>query len=168
MEYINILCNGNETIRYSKKRFLKYTESFDETSEIIIPANKEDVLLFIEFLDSEQVPVIKLNGYFGDNRERQNTIKLLNVAQYCGLKKTTCPGSAFLLDIIYENLSKELNIEFQQLIKFCRDARMKFYDYDTCKFIINNWMGLSMYNMANDEQKKQVINEALLRYKQTA
>lgn len=54
---ITIYCHDNESIKYSKDRFLMFTQSFED--EIIIPQSKENVLIFLKFLDTYIIPTMR-------------------------------------------------------------------------------------------------------------
>lgn len=156
MDNITIYCHNNESIEYSKNRFLAFTQSFVD-DEVIIPQSKEDVIIFLNFLDTHVIPVMK------PDHNKEKTIALLDNAQYCNLKPHLIPGKHFLIDLIYENMENEFGVKFSYLCDFVEETNMDLYDYNFCKFVIYQWSLFLTYGMFMDNSiiKKQQIEKII-------
>jgi hypothetical protein len=151
MDNITIYCQNNETINYSKGRLFMCLKSLEEDI-FSIPQAKEDVFMFLQFLDTTAIPIIKPDH----NKEKQMVLTILDIAQFCDLKESTVPGKCFLMDLIYENMEKEFSIDFSHLIDFAEETNINLYDYHVCKFIIHHLNLFSCYGLINNVDLKQV------------
>lgn len=154
MDNITIYCQNNETIDYSKGRLLMCAKSLKEDI-FSIPQPKEDVLMFLRFLDTNALPIIKPD----QDKEKQMVLRVLDIAQFCDLKESTVPGKCFLMDLIYENMETEFSIQFDYLIDFTKETNVNLYDYHVCKFIMHHWKLFSCYGIIinNVDLKQQHI-----------
>lgn len=163
MESVDIFCqideNNFETLQCSKNRLYKFTQSFLDDVPPIFPANKREVLLFLNFLDTHELPKMKLD----QKQEKEDVMKLLDIAQFCRLKKKEIPGQDFLIDMIYENLEDEFGVKFSCISDFSNEAQLDIYDYDVCKLIINKWRVFLPYNLfINDLTHKRKMVDCIL------
>ena len=164
MDNITIYCQDGESFAYSKGRLFMCGQSFEE-NEFMIPRPKEDVLLFLNFLDTLLLPTMKPDH----DKEKILISTILDIAQYCGLKDGTVPGKCFLMDSIYENMEKEFNVTFTYLCDFADETNLNIYDYQFCKFVIQHWKLFLTYGlfMNNVTIKKKQIAKLLDTYKET-
>lgn len=162
MQNIIINCYGDtneytEKLEYSKRRFMFASDTFrtfiDEP--IQIPAKKNSVELFLNFLDDYTIPNIE---------SVDDIIALLNVAQYCQLPQSHIPGKNFLIDVVYEKIMEKYDISSNILIKFIKEIGLVWSDYNSCRTILRNINSLIFYNFAGhsanpDKWRKQHIQK---------
>jgi len=151
MENITINCYDDqneytEKIEYSKKRFIFASDTFRDCIDepVQIPAKKQSVILFLNFLDDYTVPDLDLMK----DDSKGNLIELINVAQFCGLPYHTVPGKNFLIDVVYEKILKALDIQFKIVDQFIGELELELYDYNSCRTVLQNISSFIFYNFA--------------------
>jgi hypothetical protein len=115
---------------YDGQKFDQMCDSFKKFpgEPIAIPIKKYYVMLFLNFLDSKQVP-----GDFKD------LIEILNIAQFCGL--TSARGGKFcLVNEIRKKIVTVHNIPWRVLHKYIlsRAGSTNIFDYDVNRFVLSN------------------------------
>lgn len=100
------------------------------------------------------------------DHDAEKIIRLLDNAQYCGLKEDCIPGKHFLIDLIYENMEKEFSVKFDYLSDFCKETNINMYDYNFCKFVVNHWKCFALYGLFinNVNMKKKQIAKIVTTY----